>query len=378
MKYIILFITFIIFCSLICKAQEDYDFYKGKGLDEYKNSNYKKAEIALSEALLLQPNDESLREKVRECRDILEALALDSLKKYNEARNIFLQYEAENKDGNFLLGFYYNWAKTTEGKDLRKALYHYKLAMDSGHFQAKDSIDLLINQYMDDAIAKFDAGRYQEAFQLFEAFREVDGKAQYYLGLSYEEGKGVDVDEILAYEYYIKADANGIPEAAVKVMKYDKEKWKNGDCALVEKYNLSGANVAYKYFMVPGLAQSKVRPNNGPYYAITIGAYGTLATGIALKVAGNKIYKNQYWDVSNTDYATAQTAYDKAKSMNHAGYILIGTGAVIWISDFIAALARGKKNERLMSDCEQKSSFEISPVIHQEDGSFNVGINLGF
>jgi len=67
---------------------------------------------------------------------------------------------------------------------------------------------------MEDGFAAVRAGDYQKAFRLWKPLAEQgDAKAQYFLGLVYDEGEGVPEDGAKAVHWYRKAAEQGDTEA---------------------------------------------------------------------------------------------------------------------------------------------------------------------
>ena len=67
--------------------------------------------------------------------------------------------------------------------------------------------------------------QYDKALPLLEkAAREGDAEAPFYLGVMYDEGKGVDKDMKRAFQYYKLAANQGSKEAVKKIAELEKEK----------------------------------------------------------------------------------------------------------------------------------------------------------
>ncbi len=378
MKYLVIFSCLLCISVSAIAQDDDYRQYLTEAEKYYKRSNYKLASNLYQEALFKKPADEFLINKVIECDQMLEALNGVAEDNFGEPTNIFLKYADINKDANFYLGFIYHRGLSNNGVSLKNAIKHYNDAFEMGHLNARDSLNMLVNENLARAISDYNKSDFKSSFTVFDLLQNNSAEAKHYLGLSFLNGHGVEKDEVKAFEILKEASVEGDALAKKEIASLEKKLRKSGDlnCYYIENYDLKGGKSALKYFFVPGLAQNDVRSNKGPYYLLSVGAYGSLATGIYLKVKSKNIYENDYLTEVNSE--TGRDLLDKANSFNHAGYILIGVGAGIWISDFIVALAKGRKNERIRDDCNKQKALQLAPLINNTEGSLNVGINIGF
>jgi hypothetical protein len=82
---------------------------------------------------------------------------------------------------------------------------------------------------------------------------------------------------------------------------------------------------------VPGLGITKLR-NGGPYWIIGVADYGCLVSGVLLNVMAISTYDKYKHATTASD---RDTYYNRAKSLNHSGNILLYTAAGIWVADLI-------------------------------------------
>lgn len=85
----------------------------------------------------------------------------------------------------------------------------------------------------------YDAKRYEAAFPLLKAAAEKGHKkAQYRLGRCYDKGNGVEENNTLAFEWYLKSAEQGFAKAQFQVGK----SYKNGEGVEEDKF------MAFEYF----------------------------------------------------------------------------------------------------------------------------------
>jgi TPR repeat protein len=85
-------------------------------------------------------------------------------------------------------------------------------------FAAVFSVSAVRAGDLEDARAAYEGGAYAVAMQLFRPLAEQqNADAQYYLGLMYDAGKGVQRDSLKAFEWYFKAATAGNAEAQVSL-----------------------------------------------------------------------------------------------------------------------------------------------------------------
>lgn len=82
---------------------------------------------------------------------------------------------------------------------------------------------------------------------------------------------------------------------------------------------------------VPGLGITKLR-NGGPYWIVGVADYGCLLSGVLLNVMAISTY-DKYKHA--TTASNRDTYYDRAKSLNLSGNILLYMAAGIWVADLI-------------------------------------------
>ncbi len=150
--------------------------------------------------------------------------------------------------GQFKMGLYYELGDGGIEADSAKAIEYYQMAADQDYDMAK--------LYLGDF---YRIGRYlpmdqKKAFSLYtEAHQAGEPKGTYYVGRSYLEGCGVDIDTVMAIPYLKDAAAQGIGNASYRVADlYDFGRGgivANGDSALyyyIKGYQQGNADCAAK------------------------------------------------------------------------------------------------------------------------------------
>ena len=77
----------------------------------------------------------------------------------------------------------------------------------------------VVHADFNDGVVAYLMGDYEQAFTTMQALAETSnhGYAQYYLGIMYEKGQGVEQDHKLSGEWFRKAAENRVPQAQYKI-----------------------------------------------------------------------------------------------------------------------------------------------------------------
>jgi len=107
-------------------------------------------------------------------------------------------------------------------KQYKEAIACFELAMQKGHSQAKERLEMTKKTF---ALTLWHQQNYGEAFK---AFQDADNagalEASLYLGECYEKGLGTSVDEKKAIAAYLKASKNGSKQATERWLKLVQKK----------------------------------------------------------------------------------------------------------------------------------------------------------
>ena len=129
----------------------------------------------------------------------------------------------------------YKYYQNADQKGYKKATFMRVLCMYNGEGTLKDEAqafkdakELIENEVHTGAMELlgemyyFGNGtkqNYNKAIECFESVEDEERKAQYYLGIMYLEGKGIQKDEKAGIEYIIKSARKQCPEAINYIIK---------------------------------------------------------------------------------------------------------------------------------------------------------------
>ena len=185
-------------------------------------------------------------------------------KDYVEAANWYTKAANQgNATAQFNIGNMYENGRGVE-QDLEQALYWYEKAADGGNESAQKALERLqttqteapaafASQYTVDGKTYYEAGAYTSALPLFRfAANQGDAEAQYYMGMMYRLGNGVEQDYTKALEWYHKSADQEFTNAEFWLgVMYDSS-----------TYGCSDADEAYKWYMRAALKGHASAQNN--------------------------------------------------------------------------------------------------------------------
>jgi hypothetical protein len=138
-----------------------------------------------------------------------------------------------------------------------------------------------------------------------------------------------------------------------------------------------GSGYAFLSLIVPGTGDYFVNGGKGsmlgkntPPIITTITAIGFVGSGVYFKTQSNKNYDLYH---NATEQSDIDKYYDLANNQNKASYILLGTGAVIWLWDVIWTAKTGSGNKKINEYMKGELSF--SPILFDNR---NLGLSLTY
>ncbi|MBN2777870.1 MAG: hypothetical protein JXR36_09515 [Bacteroidales bacterium] len=124
-------------------------------------------------------------------------------------------------------------------------------------------------------------------------------------------------------------------------------------------------------YFVNGGKGSMLGVNSPPIFT-TIATLGMVGSGIYCKSLSNSNYDLYHEATKQSDI---DKYFDLANNFNKASYILIGTGAVLWLWDVIWTAKTGSENRKASKLMKDKLSF--SPVL-LDNRNYGIGLTYNF
>jgi len=170
---------------------------------------------------------------------------------------------------------------------------------------------------------------------------------------------------------------NGRYSATYKNLKVNS--YNNEDIQLNSFKGIGGSDNFIFSVFVPGLGNYFVNGGKGSIWGknssplvTTIITLGFVSTGIYLKMESNKSYDSYH---NATEQSEIDKFYNKANNQNKTAYILMGTGAVLWIYDIIWTAKTGAQNKKANETMKGKLSFAPVKLYNSKMG---VGLTYNF
>jgi hypothetical protein len=139
---------------------------------------------------------------------------------------------------------------------------------------------------------------------------------------------------------------------------------------------LKGTKGALYSLLLPGWGDYKVREGTG-YWGIGALTYGLVGSGLGMYLSA----KNNYDKYENaTTLNEADTFLKNSQNQSKLSQILLGAGALVWLTDIVLVLKKGAKNQRDLAtyNASQKATSRLHINVLPAFGGFSLGLKLSY